>query len=262
MAVTTQAALVQGIREVTDEEVAFFEEHGWVMLEQLLSRELAAAALEAGEQLMPSEPENKGPRVVEPAAGKGLEPFRTIAFSAGMGRAAHRLINRKRLTGVDDQPPTRFHGDHLWLKEPGADPTGWHQDGPFQGGDRVGELAFWIALDEIIPEMGGLHFLSGSHREGPLGHSGPEAYPRLFELYQVSEPLHYRPGDATVHAGYTFHGAPENATDRRRWSYVPQYHAADTQYIDGIVDLDGKRTADRWSSLPDDVETNPVVFPV
>jgi hypothetical protein len=44
-----------------------------------------------------------------------------------------------------------------------------------------------------------------------------------------------------------------------RWSYVPQYSPGDTHYIDGLVDLDGRRTFARWAPLPADLETNPVL---
>ena len=32
-----------------------------------------------------------------------------------------------------------------------------------------GELQFWLALEEVTPEMGPMRFINRSHREGPLG---------------------------------------------------------------------------------------------
>jgi ectoine hydroxylase-related dioxygenase (phytanoyl-CoA dioxygenase family) len=197
---------------------------------------------------------------------------------------AQRLINRRRLSGVDF--PVRFHSDHVWRKGPGSAATPWHQDSTSQGADRVGEFNMWVALDEVTPEMGSIRFLTGSHVEGPLGAVTPnlgedgrpdaarsadvatdfgsrdflqEHYPRLWELYELSAPLHYRPGDATVHKGLMLHGAPANATDRDRWSYIVQYTPADTRYIGGSTTEDEARIAEL--ALPVDPERNPIVYP-
>src|SRR3954451_16147852 len=108
-----------------------------------------------------------------------------------------------------------------------SQPTDWHQDWinfPF---DRVGFLSFWIALDEIPAERGAMRFLSGSHREGPLGRREfggarhvVEYYPRLLDRYEISPPLDLQPGDCTVHNGMVIRSAPENATDQPRWAYI------------------------------------------
>jgi hypothetical protein len=68
---------------------------------------------------------------------------------------------------------------------------------------------FWVALADIVPEQGAMRFLTGSHREGPLGTHGVlgtgasddalTVYPGLLDLYELSPPLNYRAGDATVH---------------------------------------------------------------
>lgn len=107
-----------------------------------------------------------------------------------------------------------------------------HQDAPELGSDQVGEVQFWIALDEVTPEMGAMRFLDGSHREGILGvpfsdEAGLawgelpdllDRFPKLTDLYELSPALHYQPGDANVHHPQMVHGAPPNTTDRRRLS--------------------------------------------
>jgi hypothetical protein len=282
---TIDQEALAGIRDVTDDEVEFYLENGWVMLPGLVCRELTALLLQAAIRLMeePGFSPGQNWQVHEPVATAGIEPFRSVAFSWQMGRVAQRLINRKRLTGVD--LPVLFHSDHVWRKGPGSPPSGYHQDGVLQGADRVGEFNMWLALDEVTPEMGAMRFLTGSHREGPLGMTSAnlgedgkhdpdrradpedgrrrdtfrEHYPGLFDLYPLSAPFHYRPGDATVHPGFMVHGAPANETDRDRWSYILQYTPADTRYVDGSTTEDAARAAEL--ALPVDRAKNPVAYP-
>jgi hypothetical protein len=177
-----------------------------------------------------------------------VEPFCSLALGPRMGRNAQRLINRRRLTEVEIG--VRYHGDRLAVRAPaggdaGADPTSYHQDmAVHTWQDRVGALMFWIALAEVTPEHGAMRFVTGSHKEGSLGmtQGGPdtlETYPKLLDVYELSPPLHYRPGDATAHHCCTVHGAPANVTSEPRWSFVVGYLASDIRYT-GAPSLEGE----------------------
>lgn len=228
----------QHVRDVTEEEVAFYEENGWVKLDGLVTPELAAQLLSAGKSWTKegAVPGSWNALAKDPEC----EPFRSFVFGDRMGRNASRLVNRKRLAGVE--VPLRYRADHFVCRtaESGQS-TAYHQDSAEHGSDRVGELQFWLALDEVTPEMGAMRFLSGVHRAGPLGsvfNDGPDLlglYPKLPDLYRMSPPFHYQPGDATVHHGYMVHGAPPNSTDRARWSYIFSYTPADTRWWNGQV---------------------------
>lgn len=248
----------QNIRDVTDEEVAFYEENGWAKLDSLVTPELVGQMLRVGKE--------RTSKATESGAGNWLaqdpecEPFRSFVFNKRMGRNAARLVNRKRLTDVD--VALRYRADHFICRTAeGGQRTAYHQDSAEHGSDRVGELQFWLALDEVTPEMGAMRFLSGVHRAGPLGsvfNDGPDLlglYPKLPDLYEMSPPFHYQPGDATVHHGYMVHGAPPNTTDRPRWSYIFSYTPADTRWWNGKVGNWGsKRT-------PLDDDQNPTAYP-
>jgi len=136
--------------------------------------------------------------------------------------------------------------------------------------DRVGNVAFWIAMEETPAERGTVRFRSGSHRLGSLGHSfGREpdttgvdlhdVYPWLAERYALSEPRDMQPGDATAHCGLVLHTAPENITDAPRWTYISIYIPADTLWT-GTTFLsmsDAKLTIDQ----PFDHPYFPIVHP-
>ena len=126
-------------------------------------------------------------------ARRGEEPFRSFMFSERMAENATRLVNRKRLKGVD--VPMRYRMDFM-IKKAANQPdmknnnpnrptagyhpeygTGYHQvsprpvirtepipdsktlaapaqDSSEHGSDRAGELQFWMALKEVTPDMG------------------------------------------------------------------------------------------------------------
>jgi hypothetical protein len=242
-------ATTVSMREVTDEEVAFFLENGWVKLDQLVAPELATDMLEAVRQQMEIAESDlteggisAGGQVHDrehwrdwhfPGRDDGIEPFRSLAYSREIGHNAQRLMGR--------EVPVNYHADMMAVKMPSghvaSGPTGFHQDWVNFPFDRVGFLTFWIALDEIPPERGAMRFHSGSHKAGPLGKMGlisgmelPDYYPDLHERYPLSPPLHLHTGDATVHTGLVVHGAPPNTTDKPRWAAIFAYHPADTCY--------------------------------
>ncbi len=242
----TEREIEAVLREVTDEEVAFYHEYGWVMMKQLVAPEFATELQRVGQQWKERQEKAGADRPnVHLALAKDAEPYRSFMFSERMSQNAMRLVNKKRLKGVD--VALRYRIDMHILKPPGAAGATYHQDSSEHGSDRVGELQFWLALEEVTPEMGAMRFVSRSHREGPLGSvfnddQGDllEQFPNLTSVLELSPPLHYQPGDCTVHHGYTVHGGPANSTDKPRWSYLFSYTPADTRYWNG--------TAGNWGS--------------
>ena len=234
------------VREVTDEEVAHYHEYGWVMMKQLVDRDFATELLSVGQAWLERYSADKGGRrAVGLARQEEAKQFGSFMFSERMSKNATRLVNRKRLKGVDI--PLRYRIDILQHKPPGAAGATYHQDSSEHGSDRVGELQFWLALAEVPPEMSAMRFVSRSHREGPLGSVFKddqgnllEQYPNLTSVLELSPPFHYQPGDCTVHHGYTVHGGPPNSTDKSRWSYLFSYSPSDTRYWNG--------TAANWGS--------------
>jgi ectoine hydroxylase-related dioxygenase (phytanoyl-CoA dioxygenase family) len=234
----TERGIEALVREVTDEEVAFYQEYGWVMMKQLVTPEFATELLRVGKEWRQSREKEGGKSFAGLALDETAEPFRSFMFSERMAKNAKRLVNRKRLKGVDI--PLRYRIDMLLLKPPGAAGATYHQDASEHGSDRVGELQFWLALAEVTAEMSAMRFVNRSHREGPLGSVFNDdrgdllkQYPMLISELGLSSPFHYQPGDCTVHHGYTVHGGPDNTTDRPRWSYLFSYSPADTRYWNG-----------------------------
>ncbi|MGE0383163.1 MAG: phytanoyl-CoA dioxygenase family protein [Gammaproteobacteria bacterium] len=252
------------MRTVSDAEVVHFRTRGWARLDALIPPGQAAAALLRAQELMV--PERAAASVEHRAATRltgeqGLtardnpwwrdlhdvarrDPlFHAIAFHTAMA------ANVRRLQGID--AGVRLNIDLLTCKRaraqgPGNGPTPFHRDYPAFPFDCPLNLVFVIALDDIAPEQGAMRFCGGSHLDVQVdavgaGTSGIEIDPALLQRFPMSEPLAYRPGDATVHAGLTIHGGPANTTGRHRWSYhvalfsdAIRYTGAPSPRFDGL----------------------------
>jgi ectoine hydroxylase-related dioxygenase (phytanoyl-CoA dioxygenase family) len=236
----TAADVSSAIRRVTDDEIDFYRENGWVKLDALLTRDLAEALLEQAKILMgvtgdeiPVEKNSKRMTDARMAAfyanpWRENELFRAVAQSSELADAAVRLINHG---------PVRLFSDSIICKVASSgDASGetkWHQDVVMMPLDRPYGGGFWIPFVEVVPEMGSLQYLSGSHREGPLGRFQVVEEPTpawLFEKYEMSPAFHLQPGDALAHQGCTLHGATANTTDRNRWAWTSQRFATEALF--------------------------------
>jgi hypothetical protein len=247
------------VRPVTDTEVAFFKENGWVYLPGLVRPDRSQAMRERGAPRLAGlmhggnvqfdTPEAlRAQLTVANAEGQGVvtdnkkwlewrgpvraahdEVFEEAVLSPRMGRNVQRLLGRDR--------PMRVYHDIFMCKLPDAisTRTEWHQDSVAFPIDR-NALTVWIALDEITPDQGPVQFFSGSHRCGLLGRSSPDRRTDLLDEYPelgrfaLSPPHHMHAGDATVHHGLVVHGATANNTARPRWSYAVAYFPGDARY--------------------------------
>ncbi|MEU6037338.1 phytanoyl-CoA dioxygenase family protein [Actinomadura sp. NPDC047616] len=232
------AALRAPVREVTDEEVARFREHGWAPLPGLVEPGFVAGLRERALDRLAGRRGRFRNGYVDRAFGQDRdiarhdEAFAALALSPRLGRNVIRL-----LTGVD---AVRLQVTNLLVKEPaggdGHGATVFHQDFPWMPMDRSAMLTVWLALDDVPADMGALRFYNGSHRYGSLGRSfvrdGDDAlsnHPWL-ETLELSEPLDLAAGDATVHSALVIHGAPENRRDRPRLSFTATYFDAAALY--------------------------------
>ena len=231
------------VRAATDEEVAHYHENGWVHMKGLIPADLAEEMRQRGEQELLDRGPEDDPRIRDLSAWRdlyflgrdeGVEPFHTLTRSKTTGRNAQRFMRRDVAVG--------FHVDMFAVKMPtghkASSETGFHQDFPNFPLDRVGLLTFWVALDHLTPDQGTMRFLSGSHREGPLGRRDLttesrallDHYPYLEDVYELSPPLEMEPGDCTVHSSLVIHSAPANTTDRPRWTYLMCYYPCDARF--------------------------------
>jgi ectoine hydroxylase-related dioxygenase (phytanoyl-CoA dioxygenase family) len=250
-------------REITDAEAAFFKEHGWVKLEQLVTREDAADLLTRVQEKMGGErvsatshPNEKltdrnmagtrfhtfAPLSVDATTGEVLdETFNAFSHSAAMGRVASKLCGE----------PVRYLIDQALVKTPvsfenGSGETAWHVDlsgrgeTPFQNPNT--QVLVWLALNEVPAARGSMRFVGPTNIDDEVWqivkeNSLQESYKLLEERGVLSPPLDFQPGDATVHSGATLHSAPLNTTDEARWVYNLSMFPAQSEWTGHVSGL-------------------------
>lgn len=233
-----------GIRAVRDEEVAQLREHGWVKLRRLISPELAGRLLERAKLHMgPGGDRHEARRGTDTGnvywndrhnVAQDDESFAALCLGPQMGANAQRLMRRD----VGVLQTANMLAVKIGTKQDSAcfsiQPTVYHQDALDLPVDRNGYVSFWIALDRVTRDMGGLRFVDRSHTLGPLGFTDPfETYPELKGL-TPTEPVELAPGDATVHTMYTIHGTDANETASPRWALIVAYIPEDALYTGGF----------------------------
>jgi Phytanoyl-CoA dioxygenase (PhyH) len=235
--VSTAEQVSVDVREVTDEEVRAYRENGWALLRGLISPESATDLLAVLKEKMG---EHGDERMNTPANARNLEAFakwyrlddesplfHALRYNRQLGRNSALLMRRdmpiRSLTALAAvKLPAASDVDH------GKGKTSWHQD-HMATPAKCTSLGFWLALDEITPEMGPMQFRNGSHREGLL--TPPMEDWELLNEYPLSEPLHLMPGDATAHSSLVVHGAGLNESSRARWGYIINTFPGDAPYV-------------------------------
>jgi hypothetical protein len=172
------------------------------------------------------------------------------------------------LLGVDG---VRIYHDQALLKEPGGGLTPWHQDQHYWPLATDNTITMWMPLTDVTPEMGTMHFASGSHQKGylgvlPISDESEATFERFINQlgWKRIPGAAMAAGDATFHYGWTLHGAPGNATHRPREVMTIIWYA-DGTLVGPLDNVNRQRDRDRWlpGLQPGDLaasELNPLVF--
>jgi len=132
----------------------------------------------------------------------------------------------RELSGI---PGFRLWHDQALIKEPFANPTGWHLDDPFWSFFSRDAISIWIALDDATLENGCLYYVPGSQRLADFRNvlidenlsSLFKIYPDFKKIGTVSTPV--KAGGCVFHNGLTAHGAGANMTNGRRRAMTAGY---------------------------------------
>jgi ectoine hydroxylase-related dioxygenase (phytanoyl-CoA dioxygenase family) len=186
---------------------------------------------------------------------------RRLVFSRRLARIAAELMG---VHGV------RLYHDQALFKEAGGGHTPWHADQYYWPLATERCCTVWLPLQPTPLEMGPLAFAPGSHRfaAGRDLQIGDESEARLGPLLEQAgfglfeEPFDL--GDASFHAGWTFHRAGPNLTPRCREAMTVIYMDAEMRLA---APCNAHQVADREAWCPGAVvgtriETplNPVLY--
>lgn len=246
---------VETIAEITEEDLGFFQEHGYLVIDRLLDSAEIEAAIEGMQTLLESatDPESSLPEDVihfesgmteefdDPATTSPEELQRFVRkfwqftpYSPGMRFPSRKPELLDLLSRIVDGQPDLFQ-DMALIKPPGGREKPWHQDKAYFTVDLDAPVVgVWIALDEATEENGCMHIIPGSHREGPVVHFDRRDWQICDTDVQVDRdvmvPLD--PGGALLFDGLIHHGTPPNESGRLRRALQFHYTAADARWLE------------------------------
>jgi ectoine hydroxylase-related dioxygenase (phytanoyl-CoA dioxygenase family) len=268
---TSSTASLEAPYDVHSDDIALFEEKGFIKLPDVLSPETISAfepeitgkVLELNTMHLPLEERSTYHRAFLQVTNlwQHSEPVRELVFSRRLAAIAAALL------GVDG---VRLYHDQALYKEPGGGLTPLHADQYYwpMASDRC--CTIWIPLQDTPLEMGPLMFASGSHRfefgrDMEISDESERAIQAALakqELPIVQQP--YQLGEASFHLGWTFHRAGPNTTDTPRRVLTIIYMDADMVVGEPVNDQQ-RADLDAWfpgtqPGEPADTPLNPVLY--
>ena len=213
---------------VTAEQIAFYNENGYVKLRQVLSPELLESYRRAISEKVAELSADAGPMEKRTTYGKAFlqvmnlwresDAVREFVFGKRLARMAAELMG---VSGV------RLYHDQALYKEPGGGITPWHADQYYWpvSSDKVATV--WVPLQSTPLEMGPLAFCERSHRfqigrDLEISDESEMTLKQALTSFSHEESA-FELGDVSFHAGWTFHRAGANSTERPREVFTMIY---------------------------------------
>lgn len=264
--------------DLTQEQIDFYQENGYIVIDDFLTPEELetwrrqvddAVAQRAGlitaggtraSELVIDEESSYWDKVFVHRQNLWVDHagVRKLMFDPRLGKIASRLA------GVDGM---RIWHDQALIKQPWANPTGWHLDNPYWSYSSRDALTIWVALDDATLQNGCLYFLPGAHKTATFDSSGIgsnisdlfEVYPQWAELESVAAPM--KAGSCAFHNGLMPHGAGANMTRGTRRAMTCGY-MPDGSTFNGIQNVLPQRYFDSLEigDMLDDDSVNPLIW--
>ncbi len=239
---TAAEGIAGGFSAVTDADIEYFHQNGYLVINDAFSATEIEAALAGMIHLMDGKcPDFRAiqfePKLVKQKdALEGQErrdAIRKIFNFVDYEPRLNAMAVHSGLLGVLEQmmgdTPELFQ-DMALVKPPryGSEKP-WHQDcAYFNLPEGTTVVGVWIALDEATAENGCLHVIPGSNIEGPMIHFKR----RDWQICDTDVPVGrdtmvpLKPGGCLFWHGLTHHGSPANQSEQRRRALQLHYKPA------------------------------------
>lgn len=232
--------------KLSDEQVAFFEEQGYLTNVRLLDDQQVDQLNKELDEI--KDPKHPGHHLFyEFHSNESANPDAVLFHSLGHWRitpgfhdvlwnpafvvAASQLLGNKAVRFWHDQlfcKPARHGGVVAWHQ----DYSYWTRTKPMQ------HLTCWVGLDDVSTENGCVYYVPGSHRWGLLDKpeiAGDMEGIRAFlsdsqkTEFKNKVPAEMKRGYATFHHPLMMHGSYENTSSRPRRAFVLNVFADETR---------------------------------
>jgi len=244
---------------VTEKQIRFFEEKGYLKYGKVLEQGEVGALIEGLDRVVRVELEGSDESSVEFSLGhrhdvkKAGDGPRILTQYVNMWKREktyEKTVRHPLITGIAKTllktPEVRLWHDHIISKPPEdnghfrfhQDFYGWPLSEP-----RI--LSCWIALDDATVENGCMHVIPGSHRDPRFS---IEAKRKELEALAKNStiktertemegrhasfgaPVELKTGECMFHHCLNFHATPQNTTNRQRRAFVIIYLAQGVRF--------------------------------
>jgi phytanoyl-CoA hydroxylase len=219
---------------LTPEQLAFYRENGYILVEGLLTKEEAARyrqechdlADRLGTQRNIDATWGSARAAVAEAQDTVIKHCHDVQFYSA---AFSQLIVDDRLTGVAadviGSPNVQLHHTKMFIKPPEkGSPFPMHQDVPYFPHDNHSMIAAILFFDDAPIEKGCVRVVPGSHKLGPLEHSPEGGWHLPFAQYPIDSavPCPAKAGDVLYFSYLTIHGSGINISHEARTTLLVQ----------------------------------------
>jgi ectoine hydroxylase-related dioxygenase (phytanoyl-CoA dioxygenase family) len=227
-------AASDGLR-LTSDQIRFFENKGYLSLDQLATREEVLEMKASIEDLFERRVGANEGAQEDFLAGENHEVEKTapqIMNPVNYLPALHRSRCFKNALSIAKQvfgEDASCTCDLAILKKANVGTsTPWHQDEAFRDPTlEYHEMNIWVALQDVTVENGCLHYLPESHKSEVLEHGPPNNDPTSQALQcigpfekQNAVACEIPAGGCTIHHSRMLHSAGPNVSDRSRLAYI------------------------------------------
>jgi ectoine hydroxylase-related dioxygenase (phytanoyl-CoA dioxygenase family) len=232
----TSSITPQKLLALSPEQKRFFDENGYLLVEELYSPAEVTAARQEMARLL-RDPEAARPRVrfsyekEEAGPDVPVDPDnpRRVWMVMDTPLAGDWWFDNIRDPRVVDiiadllGPNIDFHNGKARIKPPGyVSHQGWHQDWPYERHSQPDLCAAILYLDDTAEDAASTRVVPGSHRRGEWPHDEHNIITDE-AVGTPGVPLCARAGDVAFIHVLVVHRAGHNATDRNRSCIINEY---------------------------------------
>ncbi|GHO44987.1 phytanoyl-CoA dioxygenase family protein [Ktedonospora formicarum] len=182
---------------LTQEQLAFYNDNGYILVKGLLSKEEAAAYRQECHELADRLAKQRDIEATWGSARDAIMATDTKILHCHdvqfYGASFGRLILDERITGVASDiigsPNVQLHHTKMFIKPPEkGSPFPMHQDHPFFPHTNHSMIAAIVHFDDAPLEKGCVRVVPGSHKLGPIQHNPEGSWHLPFDEYPLKPP--------------------------------------------------------------------------
>lgn len=239
---TVANSISGGFSSVSDKDVSYFHQHGYLVIEDAFTHEEIQDALDGMVYLMDGNNPDFRAIQFEPKLAKQKDEMEADERRDAIRKIFNFVNHEPRLnalaahTGllgvlkrIMEDTPVLFQDMALVKPKLFGSEKPWHQDcAYFNLEEATTVVGIWIALDEATAENGCMHIIPGSHNEGPMIHFKR----RDWQICDTHVPIArdtmvpLQPGGCLFWHGLLHHGSPVNQSKHRRRALQFHYKPA------------------------------------